>query len=162
MHYVPRNYQNNTLGFAGPIIGYTSDSGWAKRPIRASYSPPVMVVKPLPPIITYAPPETLIQAVGGMYTDPTHPYYSPSSMLTREQLQAMKDRAIAVRGELTDRQRYEGGDGIAHDLEQRAGEANATENAIEDSTGGVSVAKEAAKTNLVPLGIAAALIFFMK
>lgn len=148
MHYVP-------LGFRGPsgaptetasgipIVSYTSTSGWAARPIHATgYYQPTIV----------AQGETTPQYDSGVSP------YAPISY-TRQQLQDMLDRAMATRGELTDQQRYESGDGLARDLEQKAAEANATDKAIETdlpSGGGV------AKPNLIPLAIAAALIFFMK
>ena len=168
MHYPPGNYRNriirkNGLGFIGPpgapqvttggvpIVGYTSGSGWAARPIHATgyYQPTVVPTGPVPPpqYDSGVPP----------------PIYQPEQPFTytREQLQQMIDRVRAAEGELTSRQERERGDGIYGDLEQKAAEQNATEKAIEDSAGVPFARGEGETPNWIPLALGAALIYFM-
>lgn len=113
--------------------------------INGSEALPGGFYKPYSP----SPPETLVQAGGGMYTDPTHPFYSPPSptvlpyidpttRYTREQiLDMIEDRkaAEAAEHEVTYSQNSEGGDGIDEELEQFANEQAATDQAVRDGAG---------------------------
>ncbi len=160
MHCPPGKYAND-LGFIGPpgaatvtsggvpIVSYTSSSGWAARPILATgYYQPTVVATGEPVAPQYdsgVPPPSYIP--GGGLT------------LTREQIEDMINRARAAEQELLARQGAEGGDGIARDLEQRALEDAARATAIAEGRA-PGVAPDA-KTNWLPLAVAAALIFFM-
>lgn len=133
-----------------PIVSYTSSSGWAAKPILATgyYQPTVVAtVAPVAPQYDSAVPP---------------PDYIPGGGLTvtREQIQAMIDRARAAEQELLARQGYEEGDGFAPDLEQKALEDAARARAIAEGAAVPGAAPEA-KTNWLPLAVAAALIFFM-
>ncbi len=150
MHYVPKNYQNNELGvvtrslFGGPVRAPTVVAAPAPAPAPTTMGPAVMPTVSAPP---------------GM------PYYDPAQTFTytREQLEQMRDTSIAAKAELLERQGREGGDGIYNDLEQRAIEENATDDAIAAGAAGAALparGAEAPEANLVPLALAAAAAYF--
>jgi len=158
MHYVPKNYRQNGLGFIGPSIngGYITEGGAFTA--RRVYTPPQPAITTTP-IVQPAP--TTVRTIMPVQTS----YYDPSRTFTysREQIQQMRDAAIASQGELLERQGREGGDGIYDDLEQKAAEENATANAIAEGAAlptRVGANGVSAPQNLMPLILAAAAAYF--
>jgi hypothetical protein len=126
-------------------ISYYYNGGGARLAQPAPAPAPAPV-----PTTTVIP---LIKADPYIYTPPEQ-----RTILTTEQLEVMRDRAIAAEGELEARQYSEDGDGVAEDLEREANETNATAKAVED---GADIKVSKAEPNNAGLLILAALGYFL-
>ena len=122
------------------------------------------------PIVGMAPPTALITSKP-LY-DPAYiaesdiPFYDESRRFqyTSEQIQEMIDRGKSMQDEFTNNQYDEFGDGFADDLEQQAGEENATEKAIDDFASGNGLPTTAAPIitkEIGPLIALGALAYFL-